>query len=81
MYSREEFGLQLKKRIKNNESIIDIANWSYSMYSQYRGEIDKNFRDMLLALGGMGMDPEFERSYEELNQIADKLIVGEDFKL
>jgi len=51
------------------------------MYSQHRREMDKEFRDLLITLGGMEMGPEFERSYEELNNIADKLIAGEDVKL
>ena len=38
------------------------------------------FQEFLTDLGGMSAGPEFERSDEELNQIADTLIAGEDIK-
>ncbi len=81
MYTRKQFGQELKIRIKNKQDVGDIGNWSYSMYSQYRREMDMTFRDLLITLGGMSMGPEFERSYDELNDIADRLIAGEDVKL
>jgi hypothetical protein len=81
MYTKEKFGKELKKRIESREEVSDIGNWAYFMYSQHRREIDRDFRDLLITLGGMEMGPEFERSYEELDQIADKLIAGEDVKL
>lgn len=81
MYTKEQFGQELKVRIKNKADVSDIGDWSYSVYSQYRKEMDRTFRDLLIALGGMSMGPEFERSYEELDQIAQKLIAGEDVKL
>jgi len=81
MHKKEQFGQELKVRIKSKESVGDIGNWSYSLYSQYRREMDRAFRDLLITLGSMGMGPEFERSYEELDQIADRLIAGEDVKL
>ena len=77
MYTRQQFGLELKEKVKNCALISDIGNWSYFMYSQHRREIDRDFRDLLITLGGMEMGPEFERSYEDLDQIADRLIAGE----
>ncbi|MCX5923274.1 MAG: hypothetical protein NTU89_01775 [Candidatus Dependentiae bacterium] len=81
MYTKEQFGKELKERIQGMDDVGDIGNWSYFVYSQYRREMDQDFRDLLITLGGMEMGPEFERSYEELDQIADKLIAGEDVKL
>lgn len=81
IYTQQEFGQELKERIKRKEDVGDIGNWSYFMYSQYHKDMDRAFRDLLITLGGMGMGPEFERSYEELDKIADKLIAGENVQL
>lgn len=80
-YTREEFGLKLKEKIKNKEDVADIGDWAFSMYYEYMLEIDDDFQDFLTDLGGMSADPQFERSYEELDKIADKLIAGENVKL
>ena len=80
-YTRQEFGLELKEKIKNKEDVSDIGDWSLTMYYEHMLEIDDNFKDFLKDLGGMSADPQFERSYEELDKIADKLIAGENVNL
>lgn len=81
IYTRQKFGLELKEKIKNTENVESIGLWALSMYYEHMLEIDDNFQDFLTDLGGMSASPEFERSYEELNDIADRLIAGEDVKL
>jgi len=81
MYTKKQFGKELKERIKQQQDVADIGSWSYSMYSQHRREIDMSFRDFLLDLSSMESGPEFEYSYGQLNEIADRLIVGEGVKL
>jgi hypothetical protein len=81
MYLRKDFGLELKEKIKNKEDISLIGRWSYHVYWEHMLDIDDDFQDFLTDLSGMTAGPEFERSYEELNQIADRLIAGENVKL
>jgi hypothetical protein len=80
-YTRQAFGLELKEKIQNKEDVELIGCWAYNMYYEHMLEIDDAFQDFLTDLGGMSADPQFERSYEELNKIADKLIAGENVKL
>lgn len=80
-YTREQFGKELKQRVANKEVMESIAHWAYIIYLDHCHEIDKTFRSMLLILNKMEDGPEFFFSYEELNQIADDLILGKEVKL
>jgi hypothetical protein len=81
MYTRKQFGQELKKRIKQQQSVVDIGMWAYDMYYEHICDIDTNFSSFLISLSAMEEGLGFERSYEELDQIADRLIAGEDVKL
>lgn len=77
---RQHFGKELKEKIKARENIATIGRWSYD-YCKHLLNVDDDFKDFLKDLSGMLADPQFEQSYEKLNDIADKLIAGEDVKL
>lgn len=79
MYTKQDFGKELKKRIEDKSSISSIASWSYSLYLDK--DVEQGLNDIFLALSDMDAGPEFEYTYEELNDIADRLIAGEDVKL
>ena len=83
MYTKKQFGKELKDKITRREEISAIGAWSHNLYYDCISEIDENseLRRFLIQLGTMEMGPEFERSYEELDEIADRLIAGEDVKL
>jgi len=82
MYTRKQFGKELKEKVLMKQDIVEIAHWTYSMYLKHIGEInDPGFDDILLTLNTMEDGPEFAFTYEELNQIADDLIEGKDVKL
>lgn len=76
-YTKKEFALRLKEKIKNKENMELIGHWAFSMYWEYMLEIDDDFKDFLKDLSLMEIDPQFQFSYEELDQIADRLIAGE----
>jgi hypothetical protein len=80
-YTRKKFGLELKEKIKNKEDAELIGRWAFHMYYEHMLDIDDDFQDFLTDLGGMSAGPEFTRSYEELDQIANRLIAGENVKL
>ena len=81
MYTREQFGSELKEKVNNRQSVVDIGIWAYKVYFQYMEFIDLDLRDILLTLNTMELGPEFAYSYEELDQIADDLIAGRDVNL
>lgn len=71
---RQNFGKELKERVKKEEDLSLIANWAFTLYLDY--SVDREFRRMLLLFTRMSDDPQFEYSYEELDRIADDLIAG-----
>ena len=79
MYTKKEFGKELKIKVCNKEDLISIAHWAYSLYLDK--DVEDNLNDIFLALSTMEEGSEFEYSYEELEEIADRLIAGEDVKL
>ena len=83
MYTQQQFGKELKEMIEKREERAFIGSWAHDKYYEHIFEIDENsgLRKILLQLGTMELGPEFARSYEELENIADRLIAGEDVQL
>ena len=78
---KKNFGIELLERINKRVGTEEIGSWIFSVYITNMLKIDLEFRKLLLKLAIMEQGPEFSRSYEELVQIANKLIAGEDVKL
>lgn len=76
-YTRKDFGLKLKEKIKKREDVVDIGKWAFSVYCDHVDDIDDDFQEFLKDLNAMEDDPQFELSYEKLDSIADRLIAGE----
>ncbi|MCX5923624.1 MAG: hypothetical protein NTU89_03620 [Candidatus Dependentiae bacterium] len=81
MYTKEQFGYQLKRLTAEQTDINLISDWAHELYAQYLTDPGSNLDDILLVLAMMDAGPEFELSYERLNEIADRLIAGKDVKL
>ena len=81
MYTRTQFGIELKTLVRQKQPISKIGEWAHSIYLQYIDDIDLDFRDTLLTLNTMELGPEFAFSYKKLEQIADDLIAGKDVNL
>jgi hypothetical protein len=80
---KKRFGQELKQMVTRHEPISMIGRYAHNLYYEHMSEINNiaGFRKLLIQLGTMETGPEFARSYEELDQIADRLIAGEDVKL
>ena len=75
MYTKRDFGHELKERVRSKENVADIGNWAYSIYLEHIEDInDTELREILLILNHMSNEPGFELSYQRLNEIADDLI-------
>ncbi|MBM17711.1 MAG: hypothetical protein CL947_01425 [Epsilonproteobacteria bacterium] len=81
MYTKKQFGKELKQVLVKREKVSFIGQWAYSKYMQHILDIDPKLRKFLLDLNTMEMSPEFEYSYEELDEIVDRLIAGDDITL
>lgn len=79
--TKQEIGHKLKYLVQTQHDIKFISDWAHSLYAQYLTDAGSDLDDVLLVLVTMNAGPEFELSYEELDQIAEKLIAGEDVKL
>ncbi|MBP6892767.1 hypothetical protein KBB68_04285 [Candidatus Babeliales bacterium] len=77
---RQQFGKMLKNKVKTKEVIATIGRWSYD-YCKHLMNVDDDFKIFVSDLGLMlvGLKPEL--SYEQLDQISDRLIAGEKVKL
>ena len=77
MYTRADFGRELKEKVTARKDRIQIGAWAYQMYMEHITEInDVVFDEVLISLGTMEMGPEFHLSYERLGEIANDLIAG-----
>lgn len=81
MNSKQQFCQELKKRVMKRQNIAAIGCWMFTVYSDWPDRDDSVFLDLLLRLSTMSLGPEFAFTYEELNQIADDLIAGNEVAL
>jgi hypothetical protein len=81
MYTREQFGRELKERVLRRQDTIEIGRWAFSTYWEHIEDIDLDFREILLTLNKMELGSEFSFTYEKLNEISDNLISGEEVNL
>ena len=77
MYTRADFGKGLKEKVAQKHNIPEIGAWAYDVYLSDIDSNDVEFLNILIILNCMEHGPEFEMSYERLNEIADDLIAGE----
>ena len=81
MYTKQQFGNELKEMIAKRKPITIIGAWAHDKYYEHISNIDLPLGEFLLQLGTVEIGPEFEMSYEDLDKIANRLISGEDVKL
>ena len=81
MYTKTQFGKELKKCVYEEVDTIEIGKWAHSVYYNLPSSEDANFLKLLLHLGAMEWGSEFAFSDKELDKIADDLIAGKDIVL
>jgi hypothetical protein len=80
VYTRQQFGYELQEKLEQKEDVALIGRWAFAIYRMHGFNIDSDFKQFLKDLSLMEHDPQFEKSYEELEQIANRLIAGENVK-
>jgi len=81
MYTKTQFGNELKKYLREKLDTLEIGKLSHTTYFNLSSNEDTNFLKLLMHLGAMELGTEFAFSYKELEEIADDLIAGKDVKL
>ena len=81
MYTRKQFGIELKHKVIEKKPVYKIGEWAHTMYIEHIEDIDLSFRRILLKLNTMELGYEFALTYEKLEGIADNLIAGKEVKL
>jgi hypothetical protein len=81
MYTSSMFGQDLKKYLASDNSLKKLRDWALSVYFENKNEIDPEFKKIFITFGKMeeGVDVWFSR--EEINKIADDLILGNSVDL
>jgi len=81
-YSKYDFGIELKERVKQRQPVEIIGLWISRVWSYYPGELHNPFVDFLYAMSRMKTSgPYIGLSYEKLDQIADAIIADEEVTL
>lgn len=80
-FVKSSIGKELKLKVKNKQSQIEIGIWAYEVYLEYPDVKDSIFLRSLMSLAAMELGPEFYFSYEELDKIAEDLILGKNIDL
>ena len=81
MYTKVNFGHDLRLILQKTSDPYEIGKWAFSTYWENISNLEHGVRSISLALSTMEDGPEFAYSYEELLQIANDLIDGKDVKL
>ena len=83
MYTRADFGNELKDKVIKKQNVAVIGEWAYSVYLEHVEyiDLDPEFRNILFILNFMDVGPKAEFSYERLLEMADDLITGRTVNL
>jgi DNA-directed RNA polymerase subunit RPC12/RpoP len=74
MVTKQELGEQLKSLLASESDIVKISRWAFRLYSNNRQNLDPSMEEILECLFSIEDDPQFEYPYDELQQLAKKLI-------
>ena len=80
-YTKVMFGHQLKKRVLQKQSLVEIGIWAHEIYLNCSSEVDGNLLQIMLDLNAMELGPEFAISYETLLKISNDLLLGKEMDL
>lgn len=81
MLTKKQFGRELEKQVLSKQSVADIALWVQSVYQEGISDADFNFLDLLLTLSILDGSPDDAYEDEDLLEIAELLMNGQDIQL
>lgn len=72
----QKIGYGLKEELKKGSDVLRIAQWAYNVSNAIVRDLDKDTAVLLNSLALMELDPQFEFTEFELNELAELLING-----
>lgn len=73
VYTKKQFGLELKEKISTGSDCQDISRWAFKIYTDHGLEFEDGLDFFVLKLVSMDEGPEFSLSKVELTYLANKL--------
>lgn len=74
MYTKIQFGVDLKEVLKKTQDPCEIGKWAFSTYWEHITDLEHDVRSIALTLSTMEDGPEFVFTSEELQRFAEDLI-------
>lgn len=74
-YTKKQFGSELKREIEGDNDNDEISKWAFNIYTNHGLEFENGLESFVLKLISMEEGPEFFLSKEELNSLADELMM------
>jgi hypothetical protein len=71
-YSKKQFAHDLREKITRGYDISEISRWSFQIYLDV-SDLEPGINDILIQLGAMDTDPQFELSKTELLTLISEL--------
>ena len=78
VYTKAEFGEDLKWKLTQTQDKEEIKDWAYNILSRFPYKMEEALKNILLTLVIMDNTPEFKLSIEEIKQLADDLEKGRE---
>jgi hypothetical protein len=73
MLTNQVFGKMLAKQLNSCEDVAEIASWAFQIYLDNSRHLETGLKEVLLDLGRMNDEPEFEYPKSELAKLAEEL--------
>lgn len=77
VYSRKNFGDELKERLSTSVPLAELARWAYLRYLDHANDLEPGLYDDLMSVAMMEEGPEFELTRGELEALAVQLCSSE----
>lgn len=72
--SMRQLGMMLDTRLRETTDVAKISRWAYRIYLDNARDIDPEVKNILLDIGRMEDDPQFEYSIDELRDMSSRMI-------
>lgn len=76
MYSKRQFGQELRIQLEKGYDLQTISIWADNTFFVHQRELEKGLYEPLMRVAMMEMGPEFQLSKSELLSISDELLTS-----
>ncbi len=80
IYTKKQFGLELKQKVVEGNNIQEISTWAFKVYTDHGLNFEDGLDYFVLQLVAMEEGPEFSLSKDDLILLANELSSTSDKK-